>query len=41
MVLVLSLPYFAQRIESPEQLDQAWLGVFERIKKSSRRPSPP
>src|SRR6202041_938643 len=28
-------------IDSPEQFEKAWLGVFERIKKSSGRTSPP
>jgi ketosteroid isomerase-like protein len=28
-------------IYSPEQFEKAWLGVFERIKKSSGRTSPP
>jgi ketosteroid isomerase-like protein len=28
-------------IESPEQFEKAWLGVFERIKKSSGHTSPP
>jgi ketosteroid isomerase-like protein len=30
-----------RRIDSPEQFNTAWLGVFERIKKSSGRTSPP
>jgi ketosteroid isomerase-like protein len=30
-----------KRIDSPEQFETAWLGVFERIKKSSGRTSPP
>jgi ketosteroid isomerase-like protein len=30
-----------RRIDSPEQFETAWLGVFERIKKSSGRTSPP
>jgi hypothetical protein len=29
------------RNESPEQFDNAWLGVFERIKRTSGRPAPP
>jgi ketosteroid isomerase-like protein len=28
-------------IDSPDQFEKAWLGVFERIKKSSGRASPP
>jgi len=28
-------------IDSPDQFEKAWLGVFERIKKSSGRSSPP
>ena len=28
-------------IDSPEQFEKAWLGVFERIKKNSGRTSPP
>lgn len=30
-----------RRIDSPEQFNTAWLGVFERIKKNSGRTSPP
>jgi ketosteroid isomerase-like protein len=30
-----------RRIDSPEQFETAWLGVFERIKKNSGRTSPP
>jgi ketosteroid isomerase-like protein len=30
-----------KRIDSPEQFDKAWLGVFDRIKKNSGRTSPP
>ena len=30
-----------KRIDSPDQFEKAWLGVFERIKKSSGRSSPP
>jgi hypothetical protein len=30
-----------KRIDSPEQFEKAWLGVFERIKKNSGRESPP
>jgi ketosteroid isomerase-like protein len=30
-----------RRIDSPDQFEKAWLGVFERIKKSSGRTSPP
>lgn len=30
-----------RRIDSPAEFDKAWLGVFERIKKSSGRTSPP
>ncbi len=30
-----------RRIDSPEQFEKAWLGVFERIKKNSGRESPP
>ena len=29
------------RIDSPDQFEKAWRGVFERIKKSSGRTSPP
>jgi ketosteroid isomerase-like protein len=30
-----------RRIDSPDQFEKAWLGVFERIKKNSGRESPP
>jgi len=30
-----------RRIDSPDQFEKAWLAVFERIKKSSGRTSPP
>jgi len=30
-----------KRIDSPDQFERAWLGVFERIKKASGRTSPP
>jgi ketosteroid isomerase-like protein len=30
-----------RRIDSPDQFEKAWLGVFERIKKSSGHTSPP
>jgi SnoaL-like domain len=30
-----------KRIDSPDQFEKAWLGVFERIKKNSSRTSPP
>ena len=30
-----------RRIDSPDQFEKAWRGVFERIKKSSGRTSPP
>lgn len=30
-----------RRIDSPDQFDKAWLGVFDRIRKSSGRISPP
>jgi len=30
-----------KRIDSPEQFERAWLGVFDRIKKNSGRTSPP
>jgi ketosteroid isomerase-like protein len=30
-----------KRIDTPDQFDKAWLGVFERIKKNSGRTSPP
>jgi ketosteroid isomerase-like protein len=30
-----------RRIDSPDQFEKAWLGIFERIKKSSGRTSPP
>jgi ketosteroid isomerase-like protein len=30
-----------RRIDSPDQFEKAWLGVFERIKKNSGRTSPP
>jgi ketosteroid isomerase-like protein len=30
-----------RRIDSPDQFERAWLGVFERIKKASGRTSPP
>jgi ketosteroid isomerase-like protein len=30
-----------RRIDSPDPFEKAWLGVFERIKKSSGRTSPP
>jgi ketosteroid isomerase-like protein len=30
-----------RRIDSPDQFEKAWRGVFERIKKSSVRTSPP
>ena len=30
-----------RRIDSPDQFEKAWLGVFERIKKSSGRAAPP
>jgi ketosteroid isomerase-like protein len=30
-----------KRIDSPEQFDKVWLGVFDRIKKNSGRTSPP
>jgi hypothetical protein len=30
-----------KRIDSPEQFERAWLGVFERIPKGSGRTSPP
>jgi SnoaL-like domain len=30
-----------RRIDGPEQFEQAWLGVFERIKRSSDRNTPP
>jgi ketosteroid isomerase-like protein len=30
-----------RRVDSPEEFEKAWLGVFERIKKNSGRTSPP
>ena len=30
-----------KRIDTPEQFEKAWLGVFDRIKKNSGRASPP
>jgi len=30
-----------RRTDSPDQFEKAWLGVFERIKKSSGRAAPP
>jgi len=30
-----------KRIESPQEFEEAWLGVFARIKKTSGRDSPP
>jgi hypothetical protein len=30
-----------KRIDSPEQFDKAWLGVFDRIKNNSGRTTPP
>jgi ketosteroid isomerase-like protein len=31
----------ARLVDSPDQFEKAWIGVFERIKKSSGRSSPP
>lgn len=30
-----------KRIDSPERFEQAWLGVFDRIKRNSGRKAPP
>ena len=30
-----------RRVDTPEQFEKAWLGVFERIKRSSGRNAPP
>ncbi len=32
---------YARRVESPDQFERAWLAVFDRIRKSSGRASPP
>jgi len=34
-------PPNVRRVDTPEQFEKAWLGVFERIKRSSSRNAPP